>query len=70
MFQAVCDYCGDADDEGEFYAWGNADQADEVAIASEWTRVVDPMTHEERLCCPGCLVYDEELDEYVPKAVQ
>lgn len=65
MYQAVCDACGSTDNEGGYWAWADPDQAAEVAIASEWQQF--GTGSRTILCCPACIVYDEERDEYVPK---
>lgn len=62
MYQAVCDSCGKTfqDHSSGIIAWDDRDGAMQMALDSEWKQFDD------RLYCPDCMQYDEELDEYVP----
>ena len=50
MFQAVCDLCGLADDQGDYIAWADHGQARDDAVTSGWTQ------WRGLLFCPGCEV--------------
>ena len=68
MYQAVCDACGNRDDESDYYAWADPGQAVDVALASSgWEEFDGPEPSSRILCCPGCIVYDEDADEYRPR---
>ena len=62
MYRLTCDGCN-REVNDEFYAWMDQDQCIDEAMQSEWTE------HEGKYYCWDCIVYDEETDEYVPKAV-
>lgn len=64
MFTVDCDGCGRNADEGSDYAaWGDRESA--VAMAKDGAQFEE---FDGRLYCPECVVYDEEADEYRPKA--
>ena len=67
FYQVVCDRCGYVDDEGDYAAWADADQAQQVAADSEWLVAEFP---NQKHYCPECYEWDEEKDERVPKAPQ
>lgn len=55
MFTVVCDNCGkDSNDGTEYSCWTDADQAEEMAISSEWIKEAD------KHYCPDCFSYDED----------
>lgn len=64
MFTYDCDRCGRNADEGTDYScWGDRESAIEMAK--------DGGQYEEfdgKLYCPECVEYDEEADEFRPKA--
>jgi hypothetical protein len=61
MWQVICEGCGACAQEGDFYAWADAGQAEAEAEASEW--VISDSGH----WCPGCIVLDDD-GEMVPTA--
>ena len=56
-YQAVCDGCGNVDDEGDYSVWSDAGTAQEVALASEWVEV------DGKLFCPNCEPTEKEGGE-------
>ncbi len=69
MYQVLCDRCGEPDDDSDYYAWATPDQAVDRAVDDGmWHRIVNPVTHEESLYCPGCCEWDEETDDLRVKA--
>lgn len=56
MYRVVCDGCGtSAQDEGDYFAWADADQAESEAESSEWL-VGDNGRH----WCTGCIVCGDD----------
>lgn len=63
MWRITCDGgCGaHADDDGDFYAWADKDQAETEAGSGDW------LCRDDGHWCPACTVWDDEADERVPK---
>jgi hypothetical protein len=63
MYRIACDGgCGaHADDDGDFFAWGDKDQAATEADSADW------LCRDDGHWCPRCIVLDDESGEYVPK---
>ena len=63
MYSVVCDRCGKQfiDEFNGIVAWLDEETAKEQAIESEWVKIGD------KLYCPYCYEFDDELDKYVPK---
>ena len=57
-YQAVCDFCGKVDDEGEYSAWSDHGDAHDNAIRSDWIEWRDLLTcwdcQEGELHCESC----------------
>lgn len=65
MFRVICNGCGrSAQDDGEFWAWADADQAVHEATSSEWVDRGDG-TH----WCTRCTVCDEDGMVPTPEAL-
>lgn len=65
MYQIVCEGCGTVLNEEEMVtAWGDKGWANEQAQIEGW--YIDGEHH----YCPACCEYDEETDEYKPKATK
>jgi hypothetical protein len=54
MYVAECDRCGKQDNEGDYAAWAEADQAEDVATESGWEKISG------RLVCFDCWTYSED----------
>lgn len=64
MYACVCDRCGKIyeDEDMGYIAWVDGGQAFESASENGWTEIGG------KHYCPDCYEYDEETDEYKPKA--
>lgn len=62
MYSIKCDGCGKVFNVDDIVAWTDECSAREYALGSEWQEIDD------KHYCPDCYEYDEEIDEYVPKA--
>lgn len=61
MYRVKCDGCGkSAQDDSEYFAWAEEDQAWFEANESEW-KLIDG-----KHFCPECWMWDEDTDEAVP----
>lgn len=64
MYVAICDRCGHEDRDGEYWAWAEADQAETVALESDWRKIGD------RLVCHLCWTWDDEGNEIIEKPAE
>jgi hypothetical protein len=62
MFRVVCDRCGKcAQDDTDYYAWVDKDQAQDHAVDAEWL-VTDDGHH----YCVDCVEWNDDEDALVP----
>jgi hypothetical protein len=64
MYVAECDRCGRKDRDGDYWAWADADQAETIALESDWKNIND------RLICNRCWAWDDEGDGIVEKSAE
>lgn len=64
MYVAVCDDCGKQHDGVEYVAWTDSESAVEVALASDWTQIINDDGTETLLCenCYGKVLAKEDDD--------
>ena len=60
MYRLLCDGCGMSAQDGDYYAWADADAALFEATESDWNVI------EDKHYCPECTIWDEEKDELIP----
>lgn len=61
MYVVACDRCRKHDENEDYVAWADAEQAIYSAEASEW------LVTDEGQWCYRCIEWDEEADEMRPK---
>lgn len=62
MYKVICNGCGaDADEGTDYCAWATKDQAESKAEEGDW------LVRDDGDWCEDCTVWDEALDERVPK---
>lgn len=65
MYRALCDRCGKcAQDDGDYFAWADDEQAINEATESDWNLFEDG-----GLYCIECVEWNEAEDALVPKSV-
>jgi len=65
MYRVVCDGkdCGAcAQEDGDYYAWTDAGQAEGKAEDADWITTGDGKHY-----CPDCTTWDDDRDDRVPK---
>lgn len=74
-YQAVCDRCGKADDQGEYTAWGDRESALTVALDDGCWQYLDAEGEDVGRCvsdgvtllCTDCWTWDEDGERIIAR---